>query len=162
MVLGIGVSLMAQQPYKFKIDPNHSTIYEKVAIGIDPVKDQSIVSSDVISKHQIPPADRDVNIVTVIDIGTMANAWAYNSNNKGNQKSLVWAEPELNIVTSFHRGGGALDPEGYSGNLAYDISFDGGSTWTNQIECYIAVDNGGGEYFYDAARYPNARLYFFS
>jgi hypothetical protein len=55
--------------------------------------------------------------------------------------------------------GGALDEGGYSGDLGYDISFDGGLTWENMIECYVATENAGGEYYSDAARYPNHGLW---
>ena len=39
--------------------------------------------------------------------------------------------------------GGSLDPGGYSGDLGYDISTDGGMTWTNMVECYISNISGG-------------------
>ncbi len=51
--------------------------------------------------------------------------------------------------------GGELDPGGYSGDMGYDVSVDGGLTWTNMIEMYVAENNAGGEYYTDAARYPN-------
>jgi len=55
--------------------------------------------------------------------------------------------------------GGALDPGGYSGDLGYDVSVDGGMTFTNMVECYVATDNQGGTYYADAARYPNHGVY---
>lgn len=159
LAFGIALSSLAQQNLKFKLEPSYNYNNVEQTIGIEPVKELPITKSDVEPQIVIPPADRNVDIVTVIDLGTSANAWSYNSNNTGNQKSIVWADPELNIVTNFHRMGGDLDPGGYSGDLGYDISFDGGTTWTLMNECYIAVDNGGGEYFYDAARYPNHGIY---
>lgn len=159
LALMVGFTSYAQQPNKFKFEPIHKTRSEIPAIGIEPLKDAAMVRTRTISKKLAPPSGRNVNIVNIVDIGTMANAYAYASNNIGCQHSLVWAEPELNVVTSFHRMGGDLDPGGYSGDLGYDISFDGGMTWTNQIECYVAVDNAGGEYYRDAARYPNHGLY---
>ena len=155
LVVGIGLSAMSQA-YNFKIDTKEMKKIEAPAIGIEPVKSFAITKSDIKSEV-IVPTDRDVNIVSIIDIGTSANAYGYGY--AGGQKSLVWADPDLNIVTNFHRMGGTLDPDGYSGDLGYDISFDGGLTWTNQIECYVAVDNGGGEYYVDAARYPNHGIY---
>lgn len=156
LALFIGASTMAQQAHKFKIDSKDQKKIEAPAIGIEPVKSVAIITSEVQSEV-ITPADRNVNIVTVIDLGTSANAYGYGYG--GGQKSLVWVEPELNMVTNFHRMGGALDPDGYSGDLGYDISFDGGATWTTMVECYVAIDNGGGEYYYDAARYPNHSIY---
>jgi len=160
LLFGIVFGLTAQESYRFKqVTPHHKTIYEKMAIDVEPVKTPAITSSKIEPPQMTTPAgDRNTNIVTVIDIGTSANAWSYASNNVGNQKSLVWADPELNIVTNFHRGGGVLDPDGYSGDYAYDISFDGGNTWTNQVECYVAWDNDGGSDG-DAARYPSHGIY---
>ncbi len=154
----ISIGAMAQN-FRYKADPIHRTQSEKQTIGIEPVKDASIIKSDIKAKPVIPAPDRDVNIVNIIDIGTSANPWSYVSNNIGNQRSMVWVDPELNIVTNFHRMGGNLDVGGYSGDLGYDISFDGGTTWTTMVECYIAEDNGGGEYFIDAARYPSHGIY---
>jgi len=156
LALGIGISAMSQQAYKFKIDTKEMKKSEAPAIGIEPVQSLAVTKSDIKSEV-IAPSDRDVNIVTIINIGTSANAYGYGYG--GGQKSLVWADPDLNLVTNFHRMGGTLDPDGYSGDLGYDISIDGGATWTNMVECYIATDNGGGEYYYDAARYPNHGVY---
>jgi hypothetical protein len=150
---------MAQQTYKFKVDPIHKTMNKNQAIGIDPVKDLSIVSATLNAIPAIPSPDRDVNIVNIIDIGTSANPWSYVSNNVGNQRSMVWVDPELNIVSNFHRMGGLLDIDGNSGDLGYDISFDGGATWTTQIECYVAEDPVGDGTYYDNARYPNFGIY---
>ena len=154
----ISFGVMAQN-YQLKVETVAKTLQEKQMAGMDPVKDAPIVKSKINSKPIIAAPDRDVDIVTIVNIGTSANPWSYVSNNIGNQRSMVWVEPELNIVTNFHRMGGDLDLGGYSGDLGYDISFDGGITWTNQIECYVAVDNGGGEYYYDAARYPSHGIY---
>jgi len=159
LVLGIGASVIAQQGHKYKVEPIHKTLGEKMTIGVEPVKDLSIVKSNINSKPIIPTPDRDVNIVNVIDIGTSANPWSYVSNNVGNQRSMVWVDPELNIVANFHRMGGLLDEGGNSGDLGYDISFDGGETWTNQIECYIAENPVGDGTYYDNARYPNFGIY---
>ncbi len=158
LAVGIGFSAMSQA-YEFKAEPIHKTINEKPTIGIEPIKDQSIVRSNTNSKPIIPVPDRDVNIVSIIDLGTSANPWSYVSNNTGNQRSMVWVEPELNIVVNFHRMGGDLDVGGNSGDLGYDISFDGGETWTNQIEVYVAENPVGDGTYYDNARYPNFGIY---
>ena len=156
LFIGIGVSTMAQQAYKFKIDTKEQKKIEAPAIGIEPIKSAAVTKS-IVQKEVVTSTDRDVNIVSIIDIGTSANAYGYGYG--GGQKSLVWVEPELNMVSNFHRMGGTLDPDGYSGDLGYDFSTDGGATWTNQVECWEAVDNGGGEYYIDAARYPNHGIY---
>jgi hypothetical protein len=156
LALGIGFATYAQA-YRFKIDAKHQKRIEAPAIGIEPVKSEAVVKSNIQKKQVTPPADRDVNIVTIVDIGTAANAYGYGY--AGGQKSLVWVDPDLNTFTNFHRMGGALDPGGYSGDLGYDISTDGGQTFTNMIECYRATNNNGGTYYADAARYPNHGIY---
>jgi hypothetical protein len=100
---------------------------------------------------------KNADFVTIVNIGTSANAYGYGY--AGGQKSLVNGNTDLNMVTNFHRMGGALDPGGYSGDLGYDISLDGGMTWTTMNEIYVAVNNTGGTYYADAARYPNHGVY---
>jgi hypothetical protein len=156
-VMGIGVGLLAQSTYSFKLDPRHKDIYEGYVIDKEPVKEEAITSAKV-KQSTIPDGQRDAAAISIIDIGTSANAWTYNSNNAGNQKSIVWHEPELGIVTNFHRDGGDLNPTAFSGDYTYDISFDNGSTWTNNIKCYIAVNNSGGSDG-DASRYPSHGIY---
>ena len=121
-------------------------------IGIEPVKEAPLVAAQP-AVQQYDKSGRDVDIVSVIDIGTSANKYSYGY--MGGQKQILSYDPDLNVLTHFHRMGGALDPGGYSGDLGYDISLDGGITWENMIECYVATENGGGTYYTDAARYPN-------
>ncbi len=124
-------------------------------LGWEPVKTKPITSSSV-----VPPANyqgnRGVDFVNIVSIGTSANAYGYGYG--GGQKSLVYANNDLNVVTNFHRMGGSLDPGGYSGDLGYDVSFDGGMTWTNMVECYVS-NISGGTYNIDAGRYPNHGIY---
>jgi len=101
------------------------------------------------------PVFKSTDVVSVISIGTAANAYGQANSGRANLN----LNNDLNTVTNFHRNGGDLDPGGYSGDLAYDISVDGGLTWTNQVEVWMAQENAGGEYFLDAARYPQHGLY---
>jgi len=152
LVMGFGFMATAQSTHNLKQDlPEHKAI-DKVMVGIEPAKASSIVSNQEINTAVLPPS-KNVNVVNIIDIGTSANAYSYGYG--GGQKSIVWAVPELNMVTNFHRMGGVLDPGGYSGDLGYDLSVDGGLNWENMIEIYVAENNSGGEYYTDAARYPN-------
>ncbi len=156
LALGFGYATFAQA-YQFKIDTKEQKRVEAPAIGIEPVQAIAITKSQTEKKDVNPAGDRDVNYVSVINIGTSANKYSYGYN--GGQKSILWTDQGMNTVTHFHRMGGDLDVGGYSGDLGYDISTDGGLTWTNMIEVYEATDNGGGEYYYDAARYPNHGIY---
>ena len=106
---------------------------------------------------QRPAVYKSTDAVSIIDIGTSANAYSYGYG--GGQKSILAANNDINTVTNFHRMGGTLDPGGYSGDLGYDVSKDGGMTWINMVECYTATNNAGGEYYTDAARYPNHGIY---
>ncbi|MBU1369704.1 MAG: T9SS type A sorting domain-containing protein [Bacteroidetes bacterium] len=156
LILGMGFMATAQQAYKFKQPVREYQAIQKQKIGIEPTKASSVVSNTTIETPVVPPT-KNTDIVSIIDIGTSANAYSYGYG--GGQKSIIWTVPELNMVTNFHRMGGELDPGGYSGDLGYDVSFDGGLTWTNMIEMYVAENNAGGEYYTDAARYPNHGVY---
>jgi hypothetical protein len=103
------------------------------------------------------PPIKGTDFVDVIDIGTSSNAYSYGFGR--GQRTFLWADQDLNTIMHFHRMGGGLDPAGYSGDLGYDISKDGGLSWENQIECFIAQPPGPGIYCLEAARYPNAVIY---
>jgi hypothetical protein len=110
-----------------------------------------------VKKHNIPDVPDNTDVVSIIDIGSSANAYGYGY--AGGQKSLLSVNQDLNMVTNFHRMGGDLDPGGYSGDLGYDVSIDGGLTFNTMIEIYVCTENAGGQYFLDAARYPNHGVY---
>ena len=143
LVITIAFAGYSQQKPLIKGDLNSLKAISTERMGWEPVKTKPVTTSTV-----TPPANfndsRDVNFVTVISIGTSANAYSYGYG--GGQKSILYSNQDLNTVSHFHRMGGTLDPGGYSGDLGYDVSFDGGMTWTNQIECYIASNTGGGTY----------------
>jgi len=152
LVLGLGLMATAQSTLNLKQDLSEHKAIDKMMVGVEPAKASTVVASQEIDTPVVPPT-KNTNIVSIINIGTSANAYSYGYG--GGQKSIVWAVPELNMVTNFHRMGGELDPGGYSGDLGYDVSMDGGLTWENMIEMYIAENNAGGTYYTDAARYPN-------
>jgi len=157
LVLGIGTSVIAQRAHTFKQQVREHKAIEKMMIGIEPVKASSVVTAQQTEAPAFIPQQKNTNIVNVIDLGSSANAYSYGYG--GGQKAIVHAEPELNLVTNFHRMGGVQDPGGYSGDLGYDYSTDGGLTWTKMVEIYVAENNAGGTYFTDAARYPNHGVY---
>jgi len=116
-------------------------------------------SSQGFQSNQVikPDVPENTDAVSIISIGTSANAYGYGYG--GGQRCLLSVNNDLNTVTNFHRMGGTLDPGGYSGDLGYDISTDGGMTWTNMVECYVCTENAGGSYYTDATRYPNHGIY---
>jgi len=155
LAIGVGFASIAQQSYKFRIDTKEKKAVNKPIPGVEPVQSMAITKSEIEKKPVTPSDDRNTDIVTVIDLGTSANAYSYAVNGS----NMLYADPMLNTVSNFHRMGGELDPGGYSGDLGFDLSRDGGLTWENQVECYVSVDNGGGEYFFDAGRYPMHGLF---
>lgn len=153
LVVSFAITLSAQ---KAVVKPGIKSVKAITAqrVGIDPgVSAPSMLSA---RPTQLKAGD-GTNSVTVVPLGTSANGlgWSYG----GGQKTLVWADDRLNTITAFHRMGGPDDPGGYSGDLAYDISKDGGNTWTTMTECWNAVENSGGTYYEDAGRYPNHAIY---
>lgn len=152
LALGFGLMATAQRAYELKQDVREHKAIQKKMIGIEPAKASTIVSTQETVTPVVPPY-KNTDVVSIINIGTSANAYSYGY--QGGQKSIVWVVPELNMVTNFHRMGGELDPGGNTGDLGYDVSVDGGLTWTNMIEMYVAENNAGGDYYTDAARYPN-------
>ena len=149
-----GITAIAQN---YSLKPNLET---KSAVTADKVafEPTNAYSLGQASKSELPNHTyKNTDFVSIISIGTSANAYGYGY--AGGQKSLVNTNNDLNMVTNFHRMGGAQDPGGYSGDLGYDISLDGGMTWTNMNEVYVAINNAGGTYYTDAARYPNHGVY---
>ncbi|MFH1936199.1 MAG: T9SS type A sorting domain-containing protein, partial [Bacteroidota bacterium] len=101
-----------------------------------------------------------VDVVSVITIGTAANAYGYGY--AGGQKTLVWADPLLGAVTNFHRMGPGTTPPGLSGYLSYDLGVNNAmnaTDWTINNQVYASTLNAGGTYFLDAGRYPQALIY---
>ena len=151
LALAIGFGGYAQQQPVLKGNVKSFSAIKGDRIGLEPVKTKPVTSATV----NIPASyngSRDVNFVSVVSIGTAVNAYSYGY--AGGQKSILYANNDINTVTHVHRMGGTLDPGGYSGDLGCDISTDGGMTWSNMNEIYLSTISGG-TYNTDAARYPN-------
>ncbi len=69
--------------------------------------------------------NRGTSEITVIDIGTSANAYGL----YGGGRTALWADPNLNSVAFFHRLSNPPAGPG-SGYIGNDISTDGGATWS--------------------------------
>jgi len=87
------------------------------------------------------------DFVNIIDIGNAANGFSYGYNN--GSATIVWANNDLNMVINTHR---MTDPP-HSGNLAIDVSFDGGLTWEVNRQIYNV------DYEEYRARYPQGGIY---
>jgi len=155
MLLGFGIFAIAQSNYTLKPGIRTAKAVNKMAVGYEP-SNMSIYPKAV-NQQLSTPEFKNTDFVNVIDIGTAANAYSYGYG--GGQKTIIWADDALKTITNVHRMGGALDPNGYSGDLGYDISTDAGLSWSNMNEIYLALENSGGQWFADAARYPNHAIY---
>jgi hypothetical protein len=154
LALAISFAGYSQKKLVYKSDLKSDKVRGMVSTDAVPVKAEPMTTSVATPPVNIKNT-RGVNYVNVVNIGTAANGYGY----AAGHRSMVWADNDLNTVTNFHRMGGTLDVGGYSGDLGYDISVDGGMTWTNMVECYTATFNTGGTYYADAARYPNHGIY---
>jgi hypothetical protein len=153
LTLVFGVAVMAQ---KAQVNPNIPSEKAIFADKADPAP-ANLPNVGQSQKAKAPAAFKGTDVVSIIDIGSSANAYGYGY--AGGQKALVNVNNDLNMVTNFHRMGGDLDPGGYSGDLGYDVSVDGGMTFNSMVEMYVCTENAGGQYFLDAARYPNHGVY---
>ena len=149
-IMATGLMLCAQSPVlKSGFETEKTKSFQLP--GLEPAQ-QSVVQASATTEI---PAYKATDVVSIIDIGTSANAYGVVNGGKSN----LMVHPGLNTVAFLHRMGGALDPGGYSGDLGYDVSTDGGMTWTTMNEIHTAKLNSGGLYYTDAARYPQGGIY---
>ncbi len=106
---------------------------------------------------KIPGNYKNTDVVSIVELGTSANA--YSMGYAGGQRALLDYHHEINAIAFIHNMGGYLDPGGYSGDIGYDISVDGGETWTTMNEIYVADDSVGGGYYLDAGRVPQIAIF---
>ncbi len=90
--------------------------------------------------------------VTYVPIGQSGNAYGF----YGNARTYVWADPNINSVVFTHRMTGGVEVEGNS-RIAYDLSTDGGATWTTNIQVYTPTAPGP-QYPEAAGRYPQGNI----
>ena len=150
IVLFSSVSLLiAQRNYTIKdsFKQKEATPLVDQRIGIEPVKKEIITQNTFV--RPAAPESRDLNIFA---IGSAANAYSYGYG--GGQRTILWADDNLNTFVNFHR----MTADTYSGNLSLDISYDRGETFSNNNMIYESTEVGG-EYHYDAGRYPQGAIY---
>ncbi len=150
IALFLGYAVTAQAP---ALKPNIKA--EKAIpgphIGLE-INNNPVVGQTPINK----PAFKATDVISIIDIGTSANAYGQANGGRANLN----LNNEINVVSNFHRMGGNLDPGGYSGDLGFESSADGGMDWNPMMyEVHVAIQNTGGEYYIDAGRYPQHGLY---
>jgi hypothetical protein len=77
---------------------------------------------------------KNTDVVNIVSIGTCGNG--YSIGHAGKKRALLDYNQELNTVVFIHCMGGALDPGGDPADFGYDISTDGGNTWTTMVPLY--------------------------
>lgn len=151
MVLGVSFSL-AQSQYQLQDDVESAKFKLEEKRALTPVlKDQSEYAGYDNSPAEMP-AKKGEREITIKDLGHSANAYSYGY--AGGQKTILWVDDNLNTVSHVHR----MSDDTYSGNLAMDISTDGGENFDNQVMIYESTISGG-EYNTDAIRYPQGVIY---
>ena len=135
----ISAGLYAQKaPAKTKMNvKSHSAQLFNIAEEV-PAQSPVMVVTQPVNQNQ----SRGTNDITVINIGTSANAYGlYNGG-----RSALWADPNLNSVAFFHRMPGAAPAVPHSGYIGHDISTDGGNTWTVNHQLYAPVGTANARY----------------
>ncbi|GAB4252354.1 MAG: hypothetical protein Kow0079_07040 [Vicingaceae bacterium] len=88
--------------------------------------------------------------VTTVNMGNSTNAYTCGFG----PKQYLWADPNLNAVTFTHRLDATTSSVPNSGHVGFDISTDGGATFTSNIKVY-----DGDDVSYSQARYPQGGIY---
>ncbi len=147
LAIGIGFSAVSQATHVLKSTraPQHELLMEPAPQGANTVMNDDQPESKTVTT-------KDGAIVSFVAMGQSGNAYGFYSN----PRTYVWADPNLNSVTFIHRMTGGTEIEGNS-RLAYDVSIDGGATFTNNVLVYTPL--GAGPTYPDAAaRYPQGGI----
>lgn len=99
---------------------------------------------------------KNTDVVNIVPIGTAGNA--YGMGYAGQRQVQLDYNQELNAVAFVHNMGGELDPTGNTGDFGYDISLDGGETWTTMIELFVSPDTTGG-YTTENVSFPQGEIF---
>ncbi len=100
----------------------------------------------VATNHLFRPELKNTDIINPVEIGEAGNAFGFLYNSTAN----IWINNDLNSISFVHR---MLSPPG-TGYLAYDLSTDGGETWSVNNQVY---DPDLPDAF--NARYPQGGIY---
>lgn len=98
------------------------------------------------SRRTAAPVLKDGRFVSTVEIGQAGNAFGFLYSRTAN----IWVENELNTISFVHR---MTNPPG-TGYLAYDVSMDGGLSWSVNNQAYDPTLTDA----YDA-RYPQGGIY---
>jgi type IX secretion system substrate protein len=145
LVLNVGFMASAQTQYKpvSTHAPKDATI-EQVAKKASPLTSAQ--------KYNPSQTDNDKGL-TFVNIGSSGNAYGFYSG----PRTYLWADNNIKSAVFTHRM--IVDPPTSYGNsrVAYDLSIDGGETWTSNIQVYDPTGPGS-TYPDDAGRYPEGGI----
>lgn len=120
--------------------------FPTASLQVNNVDEESLLQKPSIVSAVTRPNFKGTSDISIVDLGGSANSYGlYNGG-----RTVLWADPNTSAVAFFHR---MLIPPG-SGYIAYDISKDGGNTWTNNIQIYNPTIAPGAN-----ARYPQGVIY---
>jgi len=147
IAIGIGFSSFSQLKHELRSTkmPNEELLLEKAPQQ----------NAKTIMATEMPTATTetiDGVATTYVPIGQAGNAYGFYIN----PRTYVWADPDLNSVVFTHRMTGGTEIEGNS-RVAYDLSTDGGATWTTNAQVYTPTGPGS-QYPYAAGRYPQGGI----
>jgi len=147
-VFGVGIALAQEYQIKESVPTIKAWSVQKgmLAKGFEKPSHTASAAQDINKSHQRSPEN-----VTVINLGNAANAYSY----IGNQRTILWVDDTLNTIAHFHR---MTSNSRYSGDLAMDISMDGGESFENNVMIYESTMSGE-SYNLDAIRYPQGVIY---
>ncbi len=146
LAFGIGFASVAQTKHVLRSTkaPNADVLMEAAPQSLGSVMDNEI--PETITGEM---KGRDVQY---IPIGQSGNGYGL----YGNSRTYLWADPNINSVAFVHRMTGGVEVEGNS-RLAYDLSTDGGATWTTNVQVYTPTGPGP-QYPQDGGRYPQCGI----
>lgn len=151
----IAIAMVAQKPLLKQGIPSSKKV-EGQKVAIEPGSSQSTVT---VKPRPVNPkfVKGTSDFVNVVNLGTSANAYGYGY--AGGQKTMVWADDNLDAIINVHRMGPGSVPPNASGCIAVDLGINNGlqqTDWTNGYQIYAQKLTGTAT---DGARYPQGAIY---
>lgn len=145
-----GLAVIAQSA----LTPQKMSTEYKAKIAMEPVGTKSTAITSSVNDRQAFTKQVNGRDLTFVPMGGSGNAYGFYSD----PRTYLWATPEINSVAFVHRM--LADPDTYGNSrIAYDVSFDGGQSFTTNVQVYdpLGPDPGTG-YPLAAARYPQGGI----
>lgn len=113
----------------------------------------SQVNGNVAQEGKFTPVKKGTSVVST-SLGKASNAYS----TAFGPKTYLWVDPSINTITFTHRNDVGLFPSLTSGHLRYDVSKDGGTTWSvDQGPIYSPTGAQGS--LNGPARYPQGVIF---